>query len=80
MTLIAEALEIIEQSKPASFAEPIEISPEQALVHSIYLAARDVVKPYGSAADLERYKRAAVSAGIPQVEIDAAEEAGQEAQ
>lgn len=61
-----------EPNRPV-FGGAIPITPEQALVWSVYLSVKTNLRGRGdSIADVERYKRVARSAGIPEPEIDAA--------
>ncbi|HVO54646.1 MAG TPA: hypothetical protein VMT37_09545 [Solirubrobacterales bacterium] len=81
-TLISRALSAHEAAGPGprSFADSAEwgqrlgMSPEEHLVHCVYLAEKDKHLPDGEAF-LQRVLRDARGAGIPEAEIKAALEA-----
>jgi hypothetical protein len=79
-SLIAQALSAHEAAgpPPRSFGEAgewgkrLNMTPEQHLVHTIYIAARDQRILPGGDAELKKVVGTARSAGIPDGEIDAA--------
>jgi hypothetical protein len=71
-TLIEQALAIVEEAQPVGAGDSIPVTPEQALVWTVYLAAQERDRGRGSAEDVAKYVDLARSAGIADAEIDAA--------
>jgi hypothetical protein len=73
--LIDQALEAAATADSGpTYGAPVAITPKQGLVHSVYLAVEAAAKGWGPEADIEKYKRSALNAGIDRSEIDAAVE------
>lgn len=72
IALIDRALEVVRGSGPPALHKPIPVTPEQAMVLTVYEAVKAARDGYGREGDVARYSRSARSVGIPQYEIDAA--------
>ncbi|MGO9791009.1 MAG: hypothetical protein ACLP8S_16405 [Solirubrobacteraceae bacterium] len=71
-TLIDQALAASAAAAPIKFGDQVKITPEQALVYTIYCAVEGKLRGYDSDAEIKRYVRTAARAGIPEPEIQAA--------
>lgn len=73
-SLIDQVLEASAAAPPARLGDTMQITPEQALVWGVYLAVLDKRRglPGSGDASIERDRRTAARAGIPEHEIHAA--------
>lgn len=78
-SLIEQALAVNAAARPVKLGDAVPITPPQAMVCCVYLAVEAVHRRSGTSAEVDRYVRAARSAGIAQHEVDAAIEAAQQA-
>lgn len=81
-SLINQALAIVEahtaRQHPVMGGEGIPLSPEQSLVHTVYVVTQGAARGWNPQSDIDRYSKLARRAGIDQAEIDAAIEATRE--
>jgi hypothetical protein len=78
-SLIKQALEANAAARPVHPGNTVSITPAQAMAWCVYLAVEAVHRGWGTSPEVDRYIRAARSAGIAQHEVDAAIAAAEQA-
>lgn len=78
-SLIEQALAVNAAARLVQLDDTMSITPPQAMAWCVYLAVEAVHRGQGTSPEVDRYIRAARSAGLAQHEVDAAIEAAEQA-